>query len=89
MNTDNMTISGDSIDYGPCAFMDVYDPATVFSSIDGQGRYAYGNQPVIRGWNLTRFAESLLLLLHDDQDQAVTLAQDKIFVFNNLYHANW
>lgn len=74
MNTDNMTISGETIDYGPCAFMDAYDPATVFSSIDRQGRYAYGNQPVIGGWNLARFAESLLPLLHDDQDQAVTLA---------------
>ncbi|WP_350301456.1 protein adenylyltransferase SelO [Peribacillus frigoritolerans] len=89
MNTDNMTISGETIDYGPCAFMDAYDPATVFSSIDRQGRYAYGNQPVIGGWNLARFAESLLPLLHDDQDQAVTLAQDKISDFNDLYHANW
>ncbi|MGG0414181.1 protein adenylyltransferase SelO [Peribacillus simplex] len=89
MNTDNMTISGETIDYGPCAFMDAYDPATVFSSIDRQGRYAYGNQPVIGGWNLARFAESLLPLLHDDQDQAVTLAQDKISVFNDLYHSNW
>ncbi|CAH0166713.1 protein adenylyltransferase SelO [Peribacillus simplex] len=89
MNTDNMTISGETIDYGPCAFMDAYDPATVFSSIDRQGRYAYGNQPVIGGWNLARFAECLLPLLHDDEDQAVTLAQDKISVFNDLYHANW
>ncbi|MDM5221163.1 YdiU family protein [Peribacillus sp. NJ11] len=89
MNTDNMTISGETIDYGPCAFMDAFDPATVFSSIDTQGRYAYGNQPVIGGWNLARFAESLLPLLHDDEDQAVTLAQDKISVFNDLYHANW
>ncbi|MGV2470004.1 protein adenylyltransferase SelO family protein, partial [Bacillus subtilis] len=89
MNTDNMTISGETIDYGPCAFMDAYDPATVFSSIDRQGRYAYGNQPVIGGWNLARFAESLLPLLHDDEDQAVTLAQDKISVFNDLYHSNW
>ncbi|MGJ3195902.1 protein adenylyltransferase SelO [Peribacillus frigoritolerans] len=89
MNTDNMTISGETIDYGPCAFMDAYDPATVFSSIDRQGRYAYGNQPVIGGWNLARFAESLLPLLHDDEDQAVTLAQDKISIFNDLYHSNW
>lgn len=89
MNTDNMTISGETIDYGPCAFMDAYDPATVFSSIDTQGRYAYGNQPIIGGWNLARFAESLLPLLHDDEDQAVTLAQDKISVFNDLYHTNW
>ena len=66
MNTDNMTISGETIDYGPCAFMDVYDPATVFSSIDVQGRYAYGNQPYIVGWNLARFAETLIPLLHED-----------------------
>ena len=70
MNTDNMTISGETIDYGPCAFMDAYDPATVFSSIDQQGRYAYGNQPYIGGWNLARFAETLLPLLHDDQNEA-------------------
>ena len=62
VNTDNMTISGETIDYGPCAFMDTYDPATVFSSIDQQGRYAYGNQPYIGGWNLARFAETLLPL---------------------------
>ena len=67
MNTDNMAISGETIDYGPCAFMDAYDPATVFSSIDIQGRYAYGNQPNIAGWNLARFAETLLPLLHEDQ----------------------
>ncbi|KAB7707594.1 YdiU family protein [Bacillus aerolatus] len=89
MNTDNMTISGETIDYGPCAFMDTYDPATVFSSIDIQGRYAYGNQPVIGGWNLARFAEALLPLLHDDEEQAVELAQDKISDFTKLYHSNW
>ncbi|MFC9598884.1 YdiU family protein [Peribacillus butanolivorans] len=89
MNTDNMTISGETIDYGPCAFMDAYDPTTVFSSIDTQGRYAYGNQPYIAGWNLARFAEALLPLLHDDQEQAVKLAQDKISVFNELYQSNW
>ena len=66
MNTDNMTISGETIDYGPCAFMDTYDPATVFSSIDIQGRYSYGNQPNIVGWNLARFAETLIPLLHED-----------------------
>lgn len=60
MNTDNMAISGETIDYGPCAFMNTYDPATVFSSIDIQGRYAYGNQPDIAGWNLVRFAETLI-----------------------------
>ena len=89
MNTDNMTISGETIDYGPCAFMDAYDPATVFSSIDVHGRYAYGNQPYIGGWNLARFAETLLPLLHDDQEQAVTLAQDAISDFTELYHGNW
>jgi uncharacterized protein YdiU (UPF0061 family) len=89
MNTDNMTISGETIDYGPCAFMDTYDPATVFSSIDTQGRYAYGNQPYIAGWNLARFAESLLPLLHENEDQAVELAQDAISGFNKLYFTNW
>lgn len=89
MNTDNMTISGETIDYGPCAFMDTYDPATVFSSIDIQGRYAYGNQPYMAGWNLARFAESLLPLLHDDQEQAVKLAQDEISNFMELYRDKW
>ena len=89
MNTDNMAISGETIDYGPCAFMDAYDPATVFSSIDIQGRYAYGNQPNIAAWNLARFAETLLPLLHEDQEQAVKLAQDAISDFTELYHRNW
>ncbi len=89
MNTDNMTISGETIDYGPCAFMDTYDPATVFSSIDRNGRYAYGNQPPIAGWNLARFAETLLPLLNDDQEEAVKLAQDAISKFMELYHSNW
>lgn len=89
MNTDNMALSGETIDYGPCAFMDTYDPATVFSSIDMQGRYAYGNQPYIAGWNLARFAEALLPLLHDNEEQAVELAQDAISVFTELYHKNW
>ncbi|KJS86167.1 MAG: hypothetical protein JM58_07410, partial [Peptococcaceae bacterium BICA1-8] len=89
MNTDNMAISGETIDYGPCAFMDTYDPATVFSSIDIHGRYAYGNQPSIAAWNLTRFAETLLPLLHVKQVQAVELAQDAILNFNELYHSSW
>ncbi|MEH7154681.1 protein adenylyltransferase SelO [Neobacillus drentensis] len=89
MNTDNMTISGETIDYGPCAFMDTYDPATVFSSIDTQGRYAYGNQPYIAGWNLARFAETLLPLLHDEQEQAVKLAQDEISKYMKLYQNHW
>lgn len=89
MNTDNMAICGETIDYGPCAFMDVYDPATVFSSIDSQGRYAYGNQPGIAAWNLARFAEALLPLLHEDQAQAIELAEDEISDFTELYQHNW
>ena len=89
MNTDNMTISGETIDYGPCAFMDAYDPATVFSSIDTRGRYAYGNQPHMAAWNLARFAETLLPLLHDDEEQSVKLAQEEISHFVELYHNNW
>lgn len=89
MNTDNMALSGETIDYGPCAFMDAYDPAMVFSSIDIRGRYAYGNQPYIAGWNLARFAETLLPLLHVNQEQAVQLAQDAISEFAELYHRNW
>ncbi len=89
MNTDNMTISGETIDYGPCAFMDVYDPATVFSSIDIQGRYAYGNQPHIASWNLSRFAETLLPLLNTNVAQAVELARDALSNFITLYRYNW
>ncbi|NWQ44373.1 YdiU family protein [Bacillus sp. EB106-08-02-XG196] len=89
MNTDNMTISGETIDYGPCAFMDTYDPATVFSSIDREGRYAYENQPNIGVWNLARLAEALLPLLHEDQEEAVTLAQDKLSDFAGLFEYNW
>ena len=89
MNTDNMTISGETIDYDPCAFMDTYDPATVFSSIDHHGRYAYGNQPNIGAWNLARFAESLLPLLNENQEEAVKLAQDAISGFPELYRCNW
>ncbi|MGG2092544.1 protein adenylyltransferase SelO [Bacillus sp. S13(2024)] len=89
MNTDNMTISGETIDYGPCAFMDTYDPETVFSSIDIQGRYAYGNQPYIGGWNLARFAETLLPLLHSDYAKSMEMAQDAILNYNELYHTNW
>ena len=78
MNTDNMTISGETIDYGPCAFMDAYDPATVFSSIDHHGRYAFGNQPHVAQWNLARFAETLLPLLDDNHDKAIALAEEMI-----------
>ncbi|SFL70353.1 protein adenylyltransferase SelO [Pelosinus propionicus] len=89
MNTDNMTLSGETIDYGPCAFMDAYDPVTVFSSIDLKGRYAYGNQPMIAVWNLARFAETLLPLLHDNEEQAVKIAQDAISNFTAMYRCNW
>ena len=81
MNTDNMTISGETIDYGPCAFMEAYDPAAVFSSIDHHGRYAFGNQPDIAGWNLARLAETLLPLLSDDSGEAVALATEVLAAF--------
>lgn len=89
MNTDNMTICGETIDYGPCAFMNTYDPATVFSSIDIRGRYAYGNQPSIAGWNLARLAETLIPLLHEDESEAIKLAQDAISEFPEEYQSNW
>lgn len=89
MNTDNMTISGETIDYGPCAFMDTYDPATVFSSIDRNGRYAYGNQPSIAGWNLARFAEALLPLLHDDINEAVKVAENALLDFTGIFETDW
>jgi uncharacterized protein YdiU (UPF0061 family) len=81
MNTDNMAVSGETIDYGPCAFLDAYDPATVFSSIDQQGRYAYANQPVIAHWNLARLAESLLPLVHEDQDAAIDAVRGVLDTF--------
>ncbi len=89
MNTDNMTISGETIDYGPCAFMEAYDPDTVFSSIDQWGRYAYDNQPVVAGWNLARFAEALLPLLADTVDEGVALAEKAFDVFRVQYDATW
>jgi uncharacterized protein YdiU (UPF0061 family) len=89
MNTDNMTISGETIDYGPCAFMEAFDPATVYSSIDHSGRYAYGNQPVLAEWNLARLAEALLPLLHDEQEQAVELAMESLGAFRPQYSAAW
>jgi uncharacterized protein YdiU (UPF0061 family) len=89
MNTDNMTISGETIDYGPCAFLDAFDPATVFSSIDERGRYAYGNQPVVAEWNLARLAEALLPLLHDDEEQAIALAVEALGEFRRQYDAAW
>lgn len=89
MNTDNMTISGETIDYGPCAFMDAFDPGTVYSSIDVGGRYAYGNQPLVAEWNLARFAEALLSLFHDDPEQAVALAQESLGAFRPAYETAW
>ena len=89
MNTDNMTISGETIDYGPCAFMDSYDPKTVFSSIDQMGRYAYCNQPVITKWNLARFAECLIPLIDKDQDKAIKIATEKINSFEQRYEEKW
>ena len=89
MNTDNMAISGETIDYGPCAFMDGYAPGTVFSSIDRQGRYAYGNQPQIMGWNIARLAEALVPLLDPDPDRAVDLANDRLTGIAARYRAEW
>ena len=89
MNTDNMAISGESIDYGPCAFMEAYAPGTVFSSIDHQGRYAYANQPLILGWNLARLAETLVPLLDADQNRAVDLANDRLTGIAPRYRAEW
>jgi protein adenylyltransferase len=89
MNTDNMTISGETIDYGPCAFMDRFDPKTVFSSIDSWGRYAYGNQPTVAGWNLARFAEALLPLIEDEQDKGIALATELLQDFPRRYAAAW
>lgn len=89
MNTDNMTISGETIDYGPCAFMEAYDPATVFSSIDYAGRYAYGNQPLVAQWNLARFAETLLPLIDDDEDKALNVAVETLEGFMPRYHGYW
>ena len=89
MNTDNTTISGQTIDYGPCAFMDGFDDATVFSSIDHAGRYAFGNQPPIVQWNLARLAEPLLPLFDDDVDEAVAAATEVLDTFPNLYRSAW
>ncbi|MEM8550352.1 MAG: YdiU family protein [Verrucomicrobiota bacterium] len=85
MNTDNMLLSGETVDYGPCAFMENFDPATVFSSIDYQGRYAYANQPAIGQWNLSRLAEAVLPMIHDDTDTAVELATAEIQAFPDLF----
>jgi len=89
MNTDNMTLSGETIDYGPCAFMDTYDENTVFSSIDHGGRYAYANQPKIAQWNLARFAETLLPFIDDDIKKSVSLAKEIINQFQEIYNHQW
>ena len=89
MNTDNTTISGETIDYGPCAFMDAFDPATVFSSIDERGRYAYGNQPQILQWNLARLAEALLPLFDDNSEAAVEAATEVLNGFTAAYERHW
>jgi len=89
MNTDNMTISGETIDYGPCAFMDSFDPSTVFSSIDHNGRYAFGNQANIGQWNLARLAETLLPLFSDDKDESVAIATEVLMDFPKQYQALW
>ena len=89
MNTDNMALGGETIDYGPCAFMDAYDPKTVFSSIDHHGRYAYGQQPLIAQWNLARLAETLLPLMHADQQAALSMASAAVSGFPDLFHQRW
>ncbi|MET3901828.1 protein adenylyltransferase SelO [Paenarthrobacter sp. 4246] len=89
MNTDNMTVSGETIDYGPCAFMEGFDPGAVYSSIDEMGRYAYRSQPVVAEWNLARFAESIAPLIHEDEEQAVALAVEALNGFRQQYSAAW
>jgi uncharacterized protein YdiU (UPF0061 family) len=89
MNTDNMAISGETIDFGPCAFMDAYDPATVFSSIDTRGRYAYQNQPAAAQWNLARFAESLLTVIDPRSERAIELATAVIADFSKEFDEYW
>jgi uncharacterized protein YdiU (UPF0061 family) len=89
MNTDNMTLSGETIDYGPCAFMDHYDPKTVFSSIDKFGRYSFSNQPPITKWNLARLAECLIPLIDKNEDRAIKIATEIIDNFQNIYEIKW
>jgi uncharacterized protein YdiU (UPF0061 family) len=89
MNTDNMALCGETIDYGPCAFVDRYDPDTVFSSIDRDGRYAYANQPTIARWNLARLAEAMIPLLHSDGKQAVDLANEALHQFQGIFQNFW
>lgn len=89
MNTDNVSIAGETIDYGPCAFMNAYHPETVFSSIDRDGRYAYGNQPVITQWNMARFASALLPIIHEVEEEALKLCETIIYQFPEEYEAKW
>jgi len=89
MNTDNMSISGETIDYGPCAFMDEYNPETVFSSIDQQGRYSFLNQPKIIKWNIARFAECIIPFIDNDKDKAVEMATEAINTFEEIYQNKW
>ena len=89
MNTDNMAISGETIDYGPCAFMDTYNPETVFSSIDQHGRYAFFNQPGITKWNLARFAECLVPLIHEDKNTGIQIASETVNSFSEMYQKSW
>ena len=89
MNTDNMSVSGESIDFGPCAFMDTYNSNTVFSSIDQFGRYSFSNQPKITKWNITRFAECLLPLIDENENKAIELATEVIDKFENKYQRKW
>jgi len=89
MNTDNTALCGETIDYGPCAFMDAFDPKTVFSSIDHEGRYAYSRQPQIAQWNLARFAETLLPLIHEDSQAALALANEAISGFAEIFRRFW
>ncbi len=89
MNTDNMALSGETIDYGPCAFMDIFAPDTVFSSIDHKGRYAYANQPYVARWNLARLAESLLPLMDDKKEKAIEMAEEALNAFEDIYKSKW
>ena len=89
MNTDNVSICGETIDYGPCAFMDTYNPDTVFSSIDQQGRYSFSNQPKIIKWNLARFAECIITLIDSNKDKAIEIATEVINSFERIYEEKW
>ena len=89
MNTDNTCLSGETIDYGPCAFMDIFDYNKVFSSIDYQGRYSYKNQPNIILWNLTRFAETILPLIDNNLNKSIKKAEEILNEFASIYESNW